>query len=169
MTIYTIISLLTALVSIIVAIISIYRFRGIKKEQVIVAEAGRISEIGDTYQPYIYMNPILSSDEEGNNIQRVIVHGRSLEPRGIYDRSQLYIQLINLEKDFSLQVKHDDILLIYLKDKNIYKLRIFDKHLDNDNILTYMYNPQTGERVDSSLPHRRESVVGVVTKILEIK
>lgn len=167
MTIYTIISLFAALVSILIASISIYRFRGIKKEQVIVAEAGKISEIGDTYQPYIYMNPILSNND--SNIQRVIVHGRSLEPRGIYDRSQLYVQLINLEKDFSLQVKHDDILLIYLKDKNIYKLRIFDKHLDNDNLLTYMYNPQTGERVDSSLPHRRASVVGIVTKILEIK
>ena len=122
-----------------------------------------MSEMSEKYQPYVYMNSIR---KQGSILpleyQRVIVHGHCMEPRGIMDCSQLWVKSINREKDFSLQVKHDDILLIYLSDKNIYKLRIFDKYLDNDRLLTYRYNPKTKERVDSSIPHKRESVVGVV-------
>lgn len=164
------IAIIPALLSIFVFLIDIWIMRRVKKEQVIVAEAGKISEMRKAYQPYVYMNPISISmfNKKGlkkaipADLQRVIVHGHCMEPRGIMDCSQLYVQNIANDKDFSLQVKHDDILLIYLPDKNIYKLRVFDKYLDQDLLLTYRYNPQTGDRIDSSKPHNRKNVVGVV-------
>lgn len=164
--IVTVFSLILGAISILITFRAIEKMR--KRERVIVAEAGKISDMSDTYQPYVFMNSVNINMRERHGIaipldyQRVFVHGHCMEPRGIRDCSQLLVKSIDVNKDFSLQVKHDDILLIYLPDKNIYKLRVFDKYLDDNNLITYRYNPQTKARIDSSLPHKRENVVGVV-------
>ena len=157
------IEILIATVAVAVTLFDLWLIRRVRKEMVIVAEAGQISDMSPMYQPYVYMNPIRKI---GNAMpleyRRVIVHGHCMEPRGIMDCSQLWVKSINQDKEFSLQVKHDDILLIYLADKDIYKLRVFDKYLDDNRLLTYRFNPKTCERVDSSVPHSRDSVIGVV-------
>lgn len=50
--------------------------------------------------------------------------------------------------------------MIHLKDQNLDKIRIFDKFDEYHQLLTYRYS---GDKpVNSSLPHTRESVLGVV-------
>ena len=156
------------IIVIILTIVDAWLSHRVRKETVIVAEAGKVSDMTEDYQPYVYMNPIrMQNRRQKSSIlppdyQRVIVHGHCMEPRGIMDCSQVIVKNINHDKDFSLQVKHGDILLIYLEDKDIYKLRVFDKYIEKDQLLTYRFNPKTGERIDSSIPHKRDSVIGVV-------
>lgn len=139
-----------------------------KRERVIVAEAGKISETGEEYQPYVYMNPVTLRSQDGKekidqtDLLRVYVHGHCMEPIGIMDKSQLFAKKIKPQTSFSLQVKHNDILLIYLEDVNKYKIRRFDKYDKDNNLQTYRYNPTTGEIIASSRPHTQQSVVGIV-------
>lgn len=105
-------------------------------------------------------------DGEGNVIDtrdmiQVITNGICMVPRGISDGDRLLVQRINPEKPLETQIKHDDMLLIYLKDKDITKIRIFDEYNPERELLTYRYTKE-GKRHDSSLPHRRESIVGIV-------
>lgn len=137
------------------------------KEKVIVAEAGKLSEMQADYVPFVYMNPIQlrAADNtilDTTNLIRVLVHGCCMVPVGIMDGNQLFVEKINKNKAFSLQVKHDDIMLIYIKDKNVYKLRVFDKFGNDENLVTFRYNQETGEIQYSSRPHTRESVIGIV-------
>jgi len=50
-------------------------------------------------------------------------------------------------------------VLIYLKDINLYKIRVFDR-FDGDGLVTYYFD--NGKRKDSSKPHPISSVRGIV-------
>ena len=50
--------------------------------------------------------------------------------------------------------------MIHLKDQNLDKIRIFDKFDEYHQLLTYRYSGDV--RVNSSFPHTKESVLGVV-------
>ena len=161
-----IISMLVTAFSIIYALWVIEKNR--KREKVIVAEAGKISDTGQEYQPYIYMNPVTLRSQNGrevidqSDLIRIFVHGHCMEPIGIMDKSQLFAKKIRPHTNLALQVKHDDILLIYLADVQKFKIRRFDKYDKDNNLQTYRYNPTTGEIIVSSRPHTPQSVVGVV-------
>ena len=138
-----------------------------KKVKVIVAEAGKISEMGEDYQPYVYMNPIVLSDVnnekiDSENLLRVLVHGHCMEPIGIMDGAQVFAEKIIKSKDFSMQAKYGDVLLIYLEDKNMFKLRIFEKYNQDKDLITYRYDQKTRQKRYSTNPHTIDSVVGVV-------
>lgn len=91
---------------------------------------------------------------------RVMVEGGCMEPRGIKSGDQLLVRKIDACRPLREQIKHNDILLIYLKDTGISKIRIFDRYNDDGSLVTYRY--ECGERHDSSRPHGENSVVGVV-------
>ena len=138
-----------------------------QKEKVIVAEAGKISEMGKDYQPYVYMNPIQlcgvnNVKINSEDLLRVLVHGHCMEPIGIMDGSQVFAAKINKTKEFSLQAKHDDVLLIYLEDKNMFKLRIFEKYNQDKDLITYRYDQKTRQKRYSTNPHTIDSVIGVI-------
>lgn len=143
-----------------------------KQEKVIIAEAGDTGAIVNRKKSknIIHMRPITLKDDNGNpidktNLIRVLVDGKCMERKGIKDGTQLYAKAINHSIKLSKQISQGDVLLIYLTDKNIYKLRVFDK-IGGGTLATYRYDINTGERKNSSKPHRPESVIGVVQYLL---
>lgn len=95
-----------------------------------------------------------------SNMERVVVKGGCMEKRGIPNGSQLLVDTIRSAEDFRQKVKPHDILMIYIADKDIYKIREFD-HVEGSKAYTFCYNPD-GSRHDSSRTHSIESVKGVV-------
>lgn len=143
-----------------------------RRERVVIAEAGATGSIVNRPKDknFVHMRPIVLKNNEGKvidktNLIRVLVDGKCMEKKGIMDGSQLYAEKYISSAKFSKQVEQGDVLLIYLQDKNIYKLRIFDKKEDG-KLFTYRYDIETGERRNSSKPHTINSVVGVVKYIL---
>lgn len=94
------------------------------------------------------------------NLERIVVKGGCMAHRGIPSGSQLLVDPIRNTEDFSRKVKEHDILMIYIADKKIYKIRELD-HVEASEAYTFCYNPD-GSRHNSSKPHKIESVKGVV-------
>ena len=110
--------------------------------------------------------PVTVYDNNGNPVDtkemiQVIVCGDCMVPRKILNNTQLLVQRIDKNKVLEDQLKQGDIIMIHLADENIDKIRVFDKFDENKQLLTYRYS-SSNERVNSSFPHSRESVVGVV-------
>ena len=109
--------------------------------------------------------PIEVRDEKGSLIDtsdmiRVVVCGDCMSHRNIPNNSQLLVKKIDKTKPLEEQIKHDDIVMIHLKDQHLDKIRIFDKFDEYHQLLTYRYSGDV--RVNSSFPHTKESVLGVV-------
>lgn len=68
---------------------------------------------------------------------------------------------IDRKKNLRDQIKVDDVLLIYLADKNSYKIRKVKGFINDTTLDTYSYNPDRTEH-KSSKPHVAESIMGVV-------
>lgn len=137
------------------------------REHVIAVEAGPSGEADSAelkkYSFYDTRKNI--KDSHGNLINtskmiRVIVKGNCMQPKGISDGSQLYIQPIDLHKSFKEQVHQGSILLIHIKDKDIKKLRILERINPNGLLETYRFEGEN--RRDSSKPHKPKDVLGVV-------
>lgn len=92
---------------------------------------------------------------------RVIVQGRCMEPKGIYTNDQLLVKKIDRNKPLEEQIKEDDILLIYLADNGIHKIRIFEGYEKDGRLKTYHYTDD-GNKRKSKYPHKRNSVLGKV-------
>lgn len=90
---------------------------------------------------------------------RLIVKGNCMSPRGIVDGTQLLALKVS-KKDLQSKLRQNDIVLIYLKDSDIYKIRIFDKYDDSGNLITYYY--KNGEKHNSSKPHSQQDIQGIV-------
>ena len=104
-------------------------------------------------------------DQNGNlidrtHLERVIVKGGCMTRRGIPNGAQLLVDPINNEVEFNQKVHPHDILMIYIADKDIYKIRELD-HIEGTEAHTFCYNPD-GSRHDSSRSHQVNSVKGVV-------
>ena len=93
--------------------------------------------------------------------QRVMVKGNCLKPLGIEDGAQLLVRKFNNDNDEKNRIKKGDILMIYLKSKDIYKVRVFDDFLEGGLIRTHRY-ADNGDVIYSSRPHELSSVEGVV-------
>lgn len=165
-----ILSIIASIVSAGVALSSMLLLN--KQEKVIIAEAGDTGAIVNRKKTknIIHMRPIRLKDDNGNSIDksnliRVLVDGKCMERKGIKDGSQLFAKAIDHSIKLSKQISQGDVLLIYLTDKNIYKLRVFDK-IEEGTLATYRYDINTGERKNSSKPHRPESIIGVVQYLL---
>ncbi len=112
-------------------------------------------------------------DKEGkiidtSTMMRVIVRGECMAPKKIHTDTQLLVQKIDNDKSMNQQIRQGDILLIYLKDTDFYKIRIFDKFDDDNNLKTYYYDTHDGHVINSSRPHAKETILGVVRYICNI-
>lgn len=90
---------------------------------------------------------------------RLIVEGNCMIPRGIASGDQLLALKVNDIEELKKELHQDNIVLIYLEDVNLYKIRIFDK-FDGNNLLTYYF--ENGKRKNSSKPHSASSIKGIV-------
>lgn len=90
---------------------------------------------------------------------RLIVEGNCMMPRGIASGDQLLALKVNDIKDLKKELRSGNIVLIYLEDINLYKIRIFDK-FEGNNLITYYY--ENGERKNSSRPHSASSIKGII-------
>lgn len=137
------------------------------KEVVRGVEAGPVGECDPKVvrERSFRARPIEVRDEKGSlidtsNMIRVVVCGDCMSHRNIPNNSQLLVKKIDKTKPLEEQIKHDDIVMIHLKDQNLDKIRIFDKFDEYHQLLTYRYSGDV--RVNSSFPHTKESVLGVV-------
>ena len=98
--------------------------------------------------------------------QRITVSGNCMGPREeIRSGQDLLVEKIKDGRDLSL--KKGDILLIHVPDKNIYKIRAYEKKTDKDpNVYETYYYDEAGNKVPSSKPHKKDYVQGVVRYIL---
>lgn len=92
---------------------------------------------------------------------RIIVKGNCMRPRNIQDGEEWLVERINKWKPLDRQIKQRDVLLIYLADKNLYKIREF-KDFNGNGLLNTFYYEENGTEHASSHPHTPESVRGVV-------
>lgn len=93
---------------------------------------------------------------------RIRIIGECMEVIGIHKNDEWLADKIKHSDKNSIinKISRGDVLLIYLEDKNQYKIRCFENLDDNGNLITYSY--PNGERHDSSKPHSPSTVMGVV-------
>ena len=92
---------------------------------------------------------------------RIMVYGGCMRPRNILNGEEWLVERINKLKPLEKQIRERDVLLIYVADKNLYKIREFKKFNEDGSLATFYYE-DNGTEHPSSRPHTRESVCGVV-------
>lgn len=159
------------IVSVAAALVALASFLN-GKERVILAEAGPMDEADAATLhenlPKQKRAYILDHDGKVMNTRdklRIRVVGKCMEPKNIVDGGEYYVTKINKSKDFNSQINSGDILLIYYPQKDIYKIRVFEKYGDGQELITYRYNTETGVKRYSNKRHLRENVRGIVCPI----
>lgn len=151
-------------------IIGIYVFCNLilNRDRVLSVEAGDTGNVNpvELRKKSFYAPHRVFKDADGNVINTfdmiiVKVCGDCMCPRNIPNGSELLVKKIHSANSAHDIIKKDNILLIHLKDKDLYKIRIFDDFNGNNELKTYRFN-KNGEKVDSSRPHRIEDVIGIV-------
>ena len=158
-------------------LLSVYAFIN-RPQKVIVADAqltysstSKEQKEKITYLPYQNLCTPQGKVIYTLNYIRVLVNGTCMAPRGIMNGRQILVELLKEEQKlyFKKYVKTEDVLLIHLKDKDVYKLRILQNYEKNDKnddeLITYRYLPN-GDKHRSSRNHRPADVVGVVRYVL---
>ena len=94
---------------------------------------------------------------------RIIISGDCMVPRKILSGEEWLVKPIKKGTQIVEQISPHDILLIYLRDKNVYKIREFKQINANAPLMldTFYYNSD-GTIHPSSKPHSVNSVIGVV-------
>ncbi len=156
------------MISIVAALIAIANFLN-GKEKVILAEAGPMdtADAKALHQETPRQKRAIILDEKGKVINtrgmiRIKVVGKCMEKRGILDGKQYYVRPISKNVNLNQEIKSGDILLIYYPLKKIFKIRVFEKFAEEDDLLTYRYDVKTGEKKYSTKRHKRENIKGVV-------
>jgi hypothetical protein len=138
-----------------------------KEESVILAEAGSVSNAseGVVLVPHMPRKLVrISKDRlvrtDDPNYIRIVIGGTCMTPKQVLQNEDWLAEKINLVKDKN-KIHEGNIVLIYLKDKDMYKIREFIKYDGNGDLLTQYYNADE-EAVPSSKPHTKESVKAVL-------
>lgn len=157
------------MISIVAALVAIANVLN-GKERVILAEAGSMDTADDTLlhakTPRQKRAYLLDDNGEVINTRKMLrikVVGKCMEKKGILNGSQYYVRPIPKKINLNSEVKNGDILLIYYPPKNIHKIRVFEKFAENDELITYRYDVNTGEKKYSSKRHKRENIEGVIS------
>ena len=153
-----------------VGLIALYIFIN-RPQRVIVADAGPTRKLTAKEQKrksfFTFSQSALCSNKgvmNTRNFIRVYVDGTCMEPRGIKDGAQVLVKPLDKKLDFNAQVKEEDVLLIHLHDKKVYRLRILQDTTDINSLVTYRY--KDGVKHNSSRNHKHDDVVGVVKYII---
>ncbi len=144
-----------------------------RPQKIIVADAGPTRELtakeqrkNDSYAHYSTIKLQPDKTLQTRDYIMVKVDGKCMEPRGIKDKCIVYVKPLDKNIYFKKQVKLEDVLLIYLHDKGVYKLRILQNYDNEKQLITYRYM-NNGEKHISSRTHNPNDVVGVVKYIKE--
>ena len=160
--------------SIIIAIVllAIYVFLN-RPQKIILADAGSTRKLTgreqrkkDSFRPFQNISLQAGKILHSRDYICVKVDGSSIEPRGIKNNSIVYVLPLNRKEHFKKQVRAEDVLLIYLPDKNVYKLRILQNYDNKKRLITYRYN-EDGKKHISSKSHHPDNVRGVVKYVME--
>lgn len=112
-----------------------------------------------------YKKHKIFKDTNGNiinpkNIIRMVVSGNSMSPLRINSGDEIIALKIDKSKPLVQQIKKDNLVLIYLNDIGIYKIRAIHS-FDGNKLSTYYYN-EHGEKVMSTVGYSPESIRGIV-------
>lgn len=155
-----------------ITIIVFYGYSSIslKREYIQSVEAGGLHEATQEEQKQLsyYAPHRMTKDSKGRiidekNTMKIIVKGKCMEPLKINSGDILFVKKFGKNEDLSNELHQGDVLLIYLSDKKIYKIRAFDSYEDSEKSIlkTYRYD-NNGNRQDSSKPHNRKDIIGRV-------
>jgi hypothetical protein len=162
------------IVSIIVAIalLGIYVLLN-RPQKIILADAGSTHRLTgreqrqkDSFHPFRNISLQAGKILQSRDYICVKVDGNCMEPRGIKNNSIVYVLPLNKKEHFKKQVRAEDVLLIYLPDKNVYKLRILQNYDNKKQLITYRYD-ENGKKYISSRSHHPDNVRGVVKYVME--
>lgn len=134
-------------------------------ETVIAVEAGSTGKVSPRWiNSKSFKAPRCQYKVNGETIDssmymRLVVEGNCMTPRNIFNGDQLLALKVNSIEELRRELQPNNIVLIYLNDIDLYKIRIFDS-FDGDDLLTYYY--ENGKRKDSSRPHSIHSIKGIV-------
>lgn len=152
-----------------VLIIAFYAFCNLKlrKEYVMGVEAGTTKGVtADELKRASYsIKRRIVKDRQGNIIPsetmiRVVVEGNCMKPLRINSGDEMIAIKIDKSRTLKEQIKKNDVLLIYLRDNGIHKLRAFER-FEGRNLQTFWYE-EDGTKHPSSKVHTPESVLGVI-------
>ena len=91
---------------------------------------------------------------------RTVVCGYCMQPKKIYNGDNVLVKKIDTTKDLMSQIKKEDILFLYVSEKNIYKFRVLDR-IGEDGALYTKYYDANGQEKHSSRPHTQQMVLGI--------
>lgn len=92
---------------------------------------------------------------------RIHVNGNCMKQRNILSGEEWLVKPVDKKQSPQSQLKQRDVLLIYIEDKNLYKIRELDSFGSNNQLKTFWYDDNDNKHESSQL-HRWESVIGVV-------
>lgn len=155
---------------ILLAVVVIYAYFNIisgKQEFVQCVEAGptlainakRLKELS-FYDRHRTIQKTDGQEIDTSGMIRIVVKGNCMRPKNIESGAQLLVKKISEKESICNQIKKGDILLIYLSDNDIYKIRVFDRY-EGEDLVTYRYD-DNGRRQDSSRNHKESSIIGIV-------
>lgn len=164
----SILFIILEMISIVVALVAIANLLN-GKEKVILAEAGPMDTADATtlHEETPKQKRAFILDKKGNVVNtrgmiRIKVVGKCMEKRGILDGKQYYVRPIPKKVNLNTELKSGDILLIFYPPKQIYKIRVFEKFAEGDELLTYRFDVKTGDKKYSTQRHKRENIEGVL-------
>lgn len=135
-----------------------------KKDRIIEVEAGNTDD-GCRLMQYESSSKVvrLSSGKYINthNYIRIVIHGNCMTPRNIFNGEEWLVEPVNPSREIESQLKIQDVLLLYIEDKNSYIIRELVDFDINGSLKTKRYNEDKSNH-PSKRNHRIEQVKGVV-------
>lgn len=92
---------------------------------------------------------------------RIIVRGDCMSKKRICSGEEWLVETVDRQERLEKQIRPGNVLLIYLEDKGIYKIREFKCFTAEKELVTFYYGKDGVEHL-SSKPHSAKSVIGVV-------
>ena len=144
-------------------------FRKQKEKKIICAEAGPTKDISRSIpcnNPFTFFDKITANGKVINEREYfpITVKGSCMERRNIFSGDILYVKKVNalsIEEKKEI-IKEKDILLIYLPEKDEYKIREFED-IDSENRAKTFYYNSDGSKHYSTFSHDFQRIEGIIS------
>jgi len=137
------------------------------RDKVIFVETGSVANVDEaelkikrSVPPKIFRLPD-GTYASSHKFIRIIVKGSCMSKKGICSGEEWLVEAVNRHEKLENQIRPGNVLLIYLEDKGIYKIREFKSFTAREELMTLYYDKDGLEHL-SSKPHSVKSVVGIV-------
>lgn len=143
-----------------------FSYKRINSDYVQCVEAGGLKNVSESSQknksfrtrPLSFRVRESHQKIDSSQYIRIIVKGWCMKPRGIEDGDQLLVESIN-PNDAKGRLHAGDIVLLYVPEKRVYKIRELET-IKDDELVTFYY--KEGNKQYSSTNHKLSMVRGVV-------